>query len=115
MLEPLAEALLRTEKKKASVNVILCDNATQRELNRKYRKLDCVTDVLSFALNEPGLLGEIYIAEEHVKKQAPAYGNSYYKELKRVLVHGLLHLCGYNHRTASERKAMREREMFYCG
>jgi probable rRNA maturation factor len=109
----LAEALLEKEKKNAFVNVILCDNAKQRELNRNFRRLDHVTDVLSFAWNEPTLLGEIYIAEWQIKKQAPFYGNTYYGELKRVLVHGLLHLCGYDHNNKTERKNMREKERFY--
>jgi len=104
---------LKKEKKNALVNIILCDDAAQRELNRNFRKLDHVTDVLSFVWDEPVLLGEIYIAEGQVKKQAPLYGNTYYGELKRVLVHGLLHLCGYDHNTKTERKIMRERERFY--
>jgi len=85
----------------------------QRKLNCYYRKLDKVTDVLSFVWNEPNFLGEIYIAEGQVKRQAPLYGNSYYKELKRVLVHGLLHICGYDHHSKAERKIMREKERFY--
>jgi probable rRNA maturation factor len=112
-LKPLALALLKNEKQNASVNIILCSNAMQRGLNFAYRKLDCATDVLSFVWNEPGFLGEIYIAEGQVKSQAPLYGNSYYKELKRVLVHGLLHLCGYDHKNKKERKAMREKEELY--
>jgi len=112
-LRLVAEALLKNEKKKALVNIILCEDAKQRELNRNFRKLDHVTDVLSFVWNEPTLLGEIYIAEGQVKKQAPLYGNTYYGELRRVLVHGLLHLCGYDHNNKTERKVMREREVFY--
>jgi probable rRNA maturation factor len=112
--EPLAKALLKKEKKNANVNIILCDDFRQRELNRTYRKLDRTTDVLSFAWNEPNLLGEIYIAKEQVKRQAPLYGNSYYKELKRVLIHGLLHLCGYGHHSKKERMIMRKKELFYC-
>ena len=112
-LEPLAKALLKKEKKKAFVNVILCDDSNQRKLNCYYRKLDRVTDVLSFAWNEPDFLGEIYIAYGQVKRQALFYGNSYYKELKRVLVHGLLHLCGYDHNSKAQRKIMREKECFY--
>lgn len=109
----LAEALLKCEKKNASVNIILCDDIAQRELNKNHRKLDRVTDVLSFVWNEPVLLGEIYIAEGQVKRQAPMYGNTYCKELKRVLVHGLLHLCGYDHHSKVERKVMRQKEIFY--
>jgi len=112
ILEPLVQDIL---EKCAPVNVILCTDAEQRELNRKYRKLDKVTDVLSFVWNEPHLLGEIYIAENQVKKQAPFYGNTYYKELKRVLVHGVLHLCGYDHHTKSQRKIMREKELTALG
>jgi probable rRNA maturation factor len=112
-LRLVAEALLKREKKNALVNIILCEDAKQRELNRNFRKLDHVTDVLSFVWDEPTLLGEIYIAEGQVKKQAPLYGNTYYGELKRVLVHGLLHLCGYEHNTKTERKIMREKERFY--
>jgi probable rRNA maturation factor len=111
--EPLAKALLKKENRTANVNIILCDDIKQRELNRTYRKLDHTTDVLSFVWNEPHLLGEIYISEGQVKKQAPLYGNSYYRELKRVLIHGLLHLCGYDHHSKKERKVMREKEEIY--
>jgi probable rRNA maturation factor len=112
-LKPVAEALLKSEGAKAAANVILCPDATQRELNRMYRKLDHTTDVLSFVWSEPSFLGEIYIAEGQVKRQAPAYGNTYYTELKRVLVHGLLHLCGYDHKNKAMRKIMREKEGFW--
>jgi probable rRNA maturation factor len=111
-LGPLAQGIL---EKRSPVNVILCTDGEQRELNRKYRKLNKVTDVLSFVWNEPHLLGEIYIAENQVKKQAPLYGNTYYGELRRVLVHGILHLCGYDHRTKSQRKIMREKELTALG
>jgi probable rRNA maturation factor len=114
-LELVAKALLKKEGKSAFVNIILCDDFKQRELNRSYRRLDRVTDVLSFVWSEPNFLGEIYIAEHQVKRQAPLYGNSYYRELKRVLVHGLLHLCGYDHHSKAERKIMREKEHFYLG
>jgi len=111
-LGPLAQGIL---EKHAPVNVILCTDDEQKELNRKYRKLNKVTDVLSFVWNEPHLLGEIYIAENQVKKQAPLYGNTYYGELRRVLVHGVLHLCGYDHCTKSQRKIMREKELIALG
>jgi len=112
-LRLVVEALLKKEKKNALVNIILCEDTMQRELNRNFRKLDHVTDVLSFVWDEPAFLGEIYIAEGQVKKQAPLYGNTYYGELKRVLIHGLLHLCGYDHNNKTERKIMREKERFY--
>lgn len=112
-LKPVAEALLKKEKKNAPVNVILSDDIKQREMNKYYRKQDRTTDVLSFVWNEPHLLGEIYISESQVKKQAPLYGNTYCKELKRVLIHGLLHLCGYDHCSQKDRKIMREKELAF--
>ncbi len=109
-LESIGRKLLIEEGKCANVNVILCSDETVRALNRDYRKLDKVTDVLSFEWHEPYLLGEIYIARKQVERQAPQYGNSFYAELKRVYVHGLLHLSGYDHIKASDRVKMRRRE-----
>ncbi|MDR1760753.1 MAG: rRNA maturation RNase YbeY [Fibrobacter sp.] len=107
---PLAERILSEEDAAGNVNVILASDETVRKLNAEYRKLDKVTDVLSFEWHEEDLLGEIYIAEAQVKRQAPVYGNSYYQELKRVLVHGLLHLAGFDHIKVSDRKKMRAKE-----
>jgi len=111
----LAERLLDEEKIEDGINVVLCDDAEVRRLNKEYRKLDKVTDVLSFEWHDPGFLGEIFIAKEQVKRQAPEYGNTYYSELKRVLVHGLFHLAGYDHIKAGDRKRMRERELTFLG
>ena len=109
-LEALGKRLLQEENCLSNVNVVLCSDKTVRELNRDYRHLDKVTDVLSFEWHEPYLLGEIYIAKEQVKRQAPQYGNTFYDELKRVCVHGLFHLCGYDHIKPKDRVKMRRRE-----
>ncbi|MCK9182839.1 MAG: rRNA maturation RNase YbeY [Fibrobacteraceae bacterium] len=114
-LEPLARKVLLEENCLGNVNVVLCSDKMVRELNRDYRKLDKVTDVLSFEWHEPYLLGEIYIAKDQVKRQAPHYGNTFYAELKRVIVHGLLHLSGYDHHTVQERVVMRRREREILG
>lgn len=108
--EPLAKRILLEENHPGNINIVLCSDEMVRTLNADYRKLDKVTDVLSFEWHDPDLLGEIYIAKAQVKRQAPLYGNSYYLELKRVLVHGLLHLCGYDHIKTAERRRMRQRE-----
>lgn len=114
-LSVLAERLLDEEGIQDGINVVLCKDAEVRSLNKEYRKLDKVTDVLSFEWHDPGFLGEIFIAEDQVKRQAPEYGNTYYAELKRVLVHGLLHLAGYDHIKAADRKRMRIREQEFLG
>lgn len=118
--ETMARKLLREEGTENNVNIVLCSDEFVREMNKNYRGLDKVTDVLSFEWHDemPGdeeMLGEIYIARDQVKRQAPEYGNTFYAELKRVIVHGLLHLSGYDHIKACDRKVMRKRECEFLG
>ncbi|MCF0224310.1 MAG: rRNA maturation RNase YbeY [Fibrobacter sp.] len=122
--EKMARKLLAEEGKEKNVNVVLCSDEFVREMNRDYRGLDKVTDVLSFEwhqefppeiMQEEEMLGEIYIAKEQVKRQAPEYGNTFYAEMKRVIVHGLLHLSGYDHIKMKDRRVMRMRECEFLG
>ena len=114
-LEPLARKVLIEEGHPENVNIVMCSDQMVRELNHQYRKLDKVTDVLSVEWHEDYLLGEIYIAHDQVKRQAPKFGNTFYMELKRMIVHGLLHLSGYDHHTVPERVVMRRREREILG
>ena len=113
--ESMARKLLREEKHEKNVNIVLCSDEFVRCMNRDYRGLDKVTDVLSYEWHEEDFLGEIYIARDQVKRQAPEYGNTFYAEMKRVIVHGLLHLSGYDHIKAADRKVMRARECEFLG
>lgn len=118
--EKMARKLLAEEGKEKDVNIVLCSDEFVREMNKNYRGLDKVTDVLSFEWHaefpgEPEMLGEIYIAKEQVKRQAPTYDNTFFAEMKRVIVHGLLHLSGYDHIKAADRKVMRARECEFLG
>lgn len=114
-LEAVARKLLHEEGTENNVNIVLCTDEFVREMNKNYRGLDKVTDVLSYEWHEEDFLGEIYIARDQVKRQAPEYGNTFYAELKRVIVHGLLHLSGYDHIKAADRKVMRKRECEFLG
>ncbi len=114
-LARLAEKVLRAEGLKGHVNLVFCENEYVRNLNLRYRKLDKVTDVLSFLYEEEDILGEIYIASLQAKNQAPRWKNSFYAELKRLVVHGALHLAGYDHMNVKDRKRMRLMENLYLG
>lgn len=88
-----------------------------RRLNRQYRGLDKTTDVLSFPLSETGLtkpgdaLGDIVISIPRAAAQAEAYGVSFNNELLRLLLHGLLHLVGYDHeKNAYQKQRMQRKE-----
>lgn len=113
----LAEKVLRAELPKdagpTTVNLVFCENAYIRDLNKRFRKLDKVTDVLSFIYDEDDVFGEIYIATLKAQKQAPRWKNSFFDEMRRLVVHGALHLAGFDHMNAKDRKAMRAREDSY--
>lgn len=86
-------------------NVIIVSNKKIHEINKKYRKIDKPTDVISFALEDSKenftpkirMLGDIYISYEKVKSQALEYNHSLVRELCFLAIHGLLHLLGYDH------------------
>jgi probable rRNA maturation factor len=109
----LAEMVLKAEKKAGPVNIIFCDNIYIRNLNLRFLNTDRPTDVLAFYYGEDDIFGEIYISAETAEKQAPEWGNSFYRELKRLVVHGCLHLSGYDHKKLSERRNMQALEEFY--
>ena len=98
------------------IQLILIDDVYMRELNSSYREKDCTTDVLSFDLTAsdagiPGLdeiSGEIYISLERARIQAEEQKVPLVEELARLLVHGLLHLAGYDHDTAQKLRLMEE-------
>ena len=105
-------ALLRSERRpRAGLNIILAGSARLRALNRRFRKKDCATDVLSFPFGEPGFLGEIYISLDKVHSQARAAGHAFSAELWRLVVHGFFHLLGHTHRRGADRLRMEKKEL----
>lgn len=116
ILEKRYESLMKTAfrllkiKNNYEVDVSLVDEKTIQDINRDYRKVDRVTDVISFAFEDddsptslilgedvPRLLGEIFICVPRALEQAGEIGNSKERELSFLFVHGLLHLLGYDH------------------
>jgi probable rRNA maturation factor len=122
-LRELAEDALRSEKvaPNAELSIVLTDDATVSRLNRDYRATDAPTDVLSFAQNEgdaapkrpkdaPAHLGDVVISVDTALRQAAEAAISIQDELSHLLVHGILHLLGYDHERAKDAKIMRARE-----
>ena len=105
------QALLRAlELPHATVSVVCTDDATLRELNRTYRKKDKSTDVLSFAYNQAALLGDIVISYDTAARQAVLYKVTFEQEIKRLLIHGVLHLLGHDHVHGGRQAAKMKRE-----
>jgi probable rRNA maturation factor len=96
---------------KGEVTVAVVSDARVRALNRRYRRKDRVTDVLSFPAGESGNLGDIVIAEGLAGRQARQAGHARAVELRVLALHGLLHLLGYDHEHDDGRMARLERRL----
>ena len=113
-LNKIAAAVAGAEKAKGSIEIDFVNDARIRGLNKKFRKIDRATDVLSFDMREDGLLGQIVISKETAKRNAKRYGVSFNDEVARLVIHGALHLAGYDHIRKSDRMKMREKEDHYA-
>lgn len=117
-LRSLVTQVVKAESRRVGdITVVLSDDATLRALNRQWRGLDKATDVLSFAYDEHEadaatlpVTGDLVISMDRVREQARRYRVSEGAELARLVIHGVLHLCGHDHMRPAERSAMRERE-----
>jgi len=110
-LKKIAEAVLKGEKAKLILSVALVSKYRIKELNNRYRRKNRPTDVLSFRYEKEG---EILICLPEVRGNARKFNFTFKKELKRVLIHGVLHLLGYDHEGSKiKAEKMREKENYY--
>lgn len=124
-VEKVADAVLREEhllKKGEDLSFAFVSWNRIRELNKRYRKKNYSTDVLSFPLQSKlsavdkleAPLGEIVICSDEVKKNARRFKSSFEKELARVIIHGVLHILGYEHEgSKKDREKMERKEKYY--
>ena len=118
-LNGLIEYAIKCEKVENVIfNVIIVDSEKIQEINKTYRGIDRVTDVISFALEDNEdivyddfrLLGDIYICIDKIYSQAEEYGHSVLRELSFLTIHGFLHLLGYDHMNEEDEKIMFKRQ-----
>jgi rRNA maturation RNase YbeY len=110
-LEALAEA---EGKKVGELSVILCSDEELLDINRRYLQHDYFTDIITFDYCVGDCLsGDLFISCDTVRANAGIYGQAFDDELRRVMAHGVLHLCGYGDATAAEQKKMRRLEDLY--
>lgn len=110
----IKRTLKHEDVKNAYFSIIFVDETEIRKLNKEYRGIDKVTDVISFALednadlinNNLRILGDIYICIPRAKEQAKNYGHSIKRELSFLTIHGLLHLLGYDHMEKEDEEKM---------
>lgn len=112
-----AQAALDSEKRDGDLTILIDTPERIRTLNREFRNVNSVTDVLTFpawegeiSLSADGYLGDIMICYDRAQEQAKEFGHSLKRELSFLAVHGVLHLLGYDHMTEPDEIRMREKQ-----
>ena len=117
--DTLRQWILNTIEEEGKVagdlNFIFCDDIFLSNLNFKYLKHKSLTDILTFSFEDESghLCGDIFISIPRVKENAREFKQKLADELHRVMIHGVLHLIGYNDSSKQEKTMMREKENFY--
>lgn len=107
-------SVIRKEKKKAgTINYIFCDDGFLLSLNKKFLNHATFTDIITFQYPSEKLSGELFISIPRVRENAKKFQIEFENELNRVLIHGILHLCGYKDKKAADKKQMRKKEDDY--
>jgi len=107
----LSEVILSEGKTEGDINYVFCDDDYLHKINVEYLQHDTLTDIISFDYSVGNELhGDIFVSVERVADNAKDFEVSFGEELKRVLVHGILHYCGYKDKSETEAQLMRQKE-----
>lgn len=114
-IKPWIEKIIITEEKRlGEINYIFCDDEYLLKINQDYLQHDYYTDIITFdSVRGKTISGEIFVSLQRIKDNASLISKNYEEEKKRVIAHGILHLCGYKDKTEEEQKTMRAKEDFY--
>ena len=108
--------IFKKEKRKlGNLNYIFCSDQRVLEINRQFLQHDYYTDIITFELSPADMAveAEIYISVDRVKDNASQMNTAPYRELHRVIFHGVLHLCGYKDKIPAQERLMRQKEDHY--
>lgn len=110
----LEDIIVNEEKKLGKIQYIFCDDEYLLHVNRKYLQHDFYTDIITFDyVKGKKISGDIFVSLPRIKDNAVQLSTDENEELKRVLAHGILHLCGYKDKSEEEQTMMTEKENYY--
>ena len=114
-IEACINTLAKEESRKVGdITFVFCDDSYLHKINLEFLDHDTYTDVVTFDYSVGNeLVSEIYISTERVEENAKKYSETFENEIHRVMIHGLLHLCGYKDKLSEEKKIMRDKENHY--
>ncbi len=109
--EWLSEVIESEDFEEGEINYVFCNDEDLLKKNIEFLDHDTLTDIISFDYTMGSLIsGDIFISVDRVKENAIDFGVPFEEELRRVMVHGILHYCGYKDKTEADEKEMREKE-----
>ena len=107
----IKETILQCQKRVGEIVCVFCSDAEILRINREYLKHDYYTDIITFDYSkENEISGDLFISLDTVKSNAEQFSTNYSEELHRVMIHGILHLCGFNDKTSEEITLIRKKE-----
>ena len=109
----IIRAFEKEGKQLGSINIIACSDTYLLDLNQSYLQHDYFTDILTFQYSEEPVEGELFISVDRVRENAKDRDLPFQEELKRVVIHGILHLIGYSDKEKKEKLAMTAKEDTY--
>jgi len=114
LLKDWVQQTIDSEKRNAGpLNFIFCSDDYLHALNVEFLDHDTYTDIITFPMSYEKVSGDVFISVERVAENAKKYKVDFNQELSRVMIHGILHLCGYGDKSIEESKLMREKEDQY--
>lgn len=107
----ITAVILSEEKSEGEISYVFCKDDFLHKINVEYLGHDTLTDIISFDYSEGNFLhGDIFISVERVADNAVDFGVSFEEELRRVMIHGILHYCGYKDKSEDDERLMRKKE-----
>lgn len=107
----IQDVIISERKELGEINYIFCDDEYLLNINKQYLDHDYYTDVISFDYTDDYVIsGDVFISIDRVRENARDYNVEFEKELKRVIIHGVLHYCGYCDKSEAEEQLMRNKE-----
>ena len=107
----ISQVITSEQKREGEISYVFCDDDYLLELNQNYLQHDTLTDIISFDYTVGNELnGDIFISVERVRENAEIFNQTFDNELLRVMIHGVLHYCGYKDKSAADEQLTRSKE-----